>query len=842
LLGLLIAALLATFLASRFARYQLGLRPDEPGAERVLQQFAQWERGDDTLFAWSRPEAALALFGFEGRPLLLELRLAATRPAGMPVAMLALAEHGRPYGSFPVAGSWRRYRLLLPPQATSERTLALSSTPFLPPGNDDRELGVALSGLRVVALAPRAWSLALVERPLFLGLLPALAILALWRGGKRPQATGARWLGALGLLLLLLAAVAAAYPLQSTYVLPTLWLLPALLLLPLLPSLLRRGAALVRLRAVAGWTLIGGLALALSGLLMVRLSLWPLAGLGLLLAGSAAAASALRPGARPLRGQAVGRGELVALLGITLVALALRFYRLDSLPLGLFRDEARHGLQALQIWENPAYRPVYVVYAAQLPALLFYLMAPVVGLLGASPWSARLVPALAGALTPLALWWFARPLWGARVALLAAGALAVSGWALHMSRWAFPVTLDPLLVILALACLWRALRGGPGVVYGLLAGVCGGLVVYTYHSGRVAPVLLAMAALIWLGQDARAWRRALPALLAALLGGLLTLTPLLLFVLDDFAGYMYRVERVSLFKDRLVGPHAPLAVLASNGLRYAFMWHLSGDPNARHNLPGAPMLDPLAGLLLLLGLWLALRRPTRSPTLLLLVWLVIGLLPGLLSGQAPHAMRSFGALAPACILVGRGLDALLRSGFATRAAARSGPPQAWDRGYRAAAIGLLLCSLAWASYHYFGPYARSRAVYTRFNVVETELGRALRGLATQSDPLLSGYRLFVDDGMIRRDVFEFVAHGLTLGQCGSAGCLPEPGERALLLIKGEANEQERAEALAALGNQGQYLGSGPFYPDGNGPIYLVYGRGPEAGQVYALLASGSFSR
>ena len=40
-----------------------------------------------------------------------------------------------------------------------------------------------------------------------------------------------------------------------------------------------------------------------------------------------------------------------------LLALALRMWDLGGLPFGLWRDEARHGLVALRILDDPDYRP-----------------------------------------------------------------------------------------------------------------------------------------------------------------------------------------------------------------------------------------------------------------------------------------------------------------------------------------------------------------------------------------------------------------------------------------------------------------------------------------------------
>lgn len=70
-----------------------------------------------------------------------------------------------------------------------------------------------------------------------------------------------------------------------------------------------------------------------------------------------------------------------------------------------------------------------------------------------------------------------------------------------------------------------------------------------------------------------------------------------------------------------------------------FNWH--GDPNGRHNLPGAPMLDSITAALFVAGVAHSLRRILEPHYLLLLVWVLISLLGGILSldFEAPQALR-----------------------------------------------------------------------------------------------------------------------------------------------------------------------------------------------------------
>ncbi|MFO7169622.1 MAG: cytochrome c biogenesis protein CcsA, partial [Chloroflexota bacterium] len=462
-------------------------------------------------------------------------------------------------------------------------------------------------------------------------------------------------------------------------------------------------------------------------------------------------------------------------------------------------------------------------------ALLFYLIAPVVGLLGPGVMSVRLVSALAGGLTPLALWWAARPLVGPRAAVAAAGLLSWASWSLSMSRWAFPATLDQLLTLAALGLVWRALGDRPAgdarpaaagrrpLAALALAGALGGLAAYTYHTGRLAPLVLAALAALWLGRDRFGWRRALPGLAAAVVAGALVLAPLLRFVAEDFQGYNRRTGAVAFYNEQDAGVHAPLLLLLRNGERYLLMWHVAGERNGRHHAPGAPMLDPLSGALFAAGLLLAALAWRQRPGRILLAWLALGLLPGLLSTGAPHAMRALPSLAPACALAAWGLDRLLHSAQGARRSAT----------LAAAASALLLAaSLALNAWLYFGRMPRDPQVLAAFDVPETAMGRVVREAA--ADPALRDVDVFLPASVRRSDVIRFLTSGARVGYFDiTTGFSAEPGEQALLLLPAGAPAETQAAALEALGPGARALTPVPRDPGGR-PLLLAFGRGAGA--------------
>lgn len=808
---------------------QTRLTVDDPATGRLLSGFFALEVNATDAFRWSRPESAIFLFGFDGRPAALTLRLATFRPPEDPPTLVAVSMRGRQVGSFVVAPAWRLYHVLTPTDPAGDTALLVRSTTFR--ATDGRDLGVALALINAAPVAPYSL-LPPPLRALFLGSLPLLGWLILiwprWRAGQ--SASGMRW--GLIVALALLAGAAAAFPIISGYYLPTVgwpwWpIMPLALALgwPGLVRMQRQITASARFASpVAFW---GGLALALAAALALRLGLPPLIGLAALVVGISIAA-AYRQAAPALVVEptsAIGRGEIPALAALTILALIARFYRLDDLPAGLWRDEARHGLQALQIWNDPAYRPVYVVSGADLPALMFYLMAPVVEALGPGAGAARLVSALAGALMPLALWWAARPMLGWRAAVAGAALLAWASWGLSMSRWAFPATLDHVLELTAAGIVWRlaapqllrARQGHWQIVAGMAcAGALAGLAAYAYHTGRMAPLMLAVLTALRLGRDWRAWRAALPALAAAALVGLLALLPMLRFIVEDFEGYNRRTNAVAIANSESLEQHALLPLLLANAERYLLMWHVAGDANGRHHAPGAPMLDPLAGTLLALGAGLALVR-RRPGAAIPLIWMGIALIPGVFSTDAPHAMRSLGALAPACMLAGVGFDAIYR--VMQRTAASRWPA--------IAAGGLLGASLAFNAVLYFGVMPRDPAVYREFEVADTMLGRVARAPAVSNDPRIRQVQVFLSRRVVDRDVVRFLTFGLDLGRFDGAQLSRPAGDQALVLLPANATDAERAAVLAALGPAARELAT-PRFPDNQQPLFLAYGLGEGA--------------
>ncbi len=796
----LVAGSILLFGADRPLQYWAVGEENEP----ILTRFHGNEQNETDRFRWSYPQATLFIYGYRGAPALIELRLAAPRRSGIAPAQAIFTYQDGQLATMTVAGYWRRYRFLLPTSTTGETFLRWETEPYTATP-DIRELGLALS---------RVHLLTTVERPPLSGQIigwATLPLLVWWAGTLWHWAVRLRSLSA-GLALLPAIGL-AFFPVEAEYWLPSLpwpwWPLVPVLILTIWPSvahhlqhLPQRIASQPRL----GWL---GMFLAFAGLIAIRfgvpawIALLPVIG-GVWLAWTLITDDE--------EGSVWPVGW--SLLLITGIALATRLFALDQIPPALWRDESRHGLLAWRIWTDSTFRPIYVVKDADLPALFFYLVAPIVGNWGAHAWSVRLVSALAGALTPLALYWFVSPLIGRRAAVLAATLLAWASWSLSMSRWAFPATLDHLLVLIAGGLLWRGLDLGQQHwrtwSYVVGAALLGGLAVYTYHTGRLAPLALLVVAVFRLGRDPSRWRWFWPHLLSAALVGTIVIAPLALYILNDSAGFNRRVGFVSIFQANDLSRHRPLDFLGEHIVRYGLMWHVQGDANGRHHLPLAPMVDPVVGLFLLIGLGLAWQARRQSVVVLVVLWLLYHV-PGLLSFNAPHAMRALGTLAPACALAGWGLS-------------RFGSGREWQRWLIPGMLVLSLCFNLWV---YFVQMRTNPRVYGEFDRVETVMAHIVRRAATPTDSV-QRVSVYLPREWALSDTVRFLTTNLPPAQQPKIWRGASDDENTLVVLPAFADATEVATVLQALGPSAIEIFPAPTLPPGSEPLVRVFARGPTA--------------
>jgi 4-amino-4-deoxy-L-arabinose transferase-like glycosyltransferase len=361
------------------------------------------------------------------------------------------------------------------------------------------------------------------------------------------------------------------------------------------------------------------------------------------------------------------RWDVLAILLLVFVAAFFRFHRLHQLPIGLWRDEAANGLEALRVLDGD----LDIFYGTREP-MFIYVVALSIGALGRNPLAIRSVAALAGTATTPITYLLVKEIFRRTdrrvhvVAFLTSFWLATSYWHVNFSRLGFRGVLLSLFASLAFYLFWRgwnrldapAARSSWTLLWFGLSGLCLALTFYTYTPSRFLSLLL----LPFLVQAVRKARRgtasALVALAVLALCFLVAFAPLGVHFLQHPQALFVR-SGVSIFG---AAQEKPLpGLLVENSLRQLGMFGILADPNTRHNPAGRPAFDLFTLVCFVLGMAASLRRGRRLPYLFCLLWLAVMLLPAILTyPELPHSLRAIGALPIAYVFPALGVEGLWR--------------------------------------------------------------------------------------------------------------------------------------------------------------------------------------
>jgi len=362
----------------------------------------------------------------------------------------------------------------------------------------------------------------------------------------------------------------------------------------------------------------------------------------------------------------------VLLIGFLILVLAafMRFFRLDSAPFGTWNDEAYIGMIARNILANPDYRPIYVGEYDH-PLHFFALVALAFKFFGDTTTTIRLVTSLFGLATVAVSFFVGRETLGNRFGLLFAFFFAISRWHVTFSRFGVYTITMPFFEILIFWLLLRARRTHQIHDF-MWAGMAFGFSLNFYIGIRLfVPVMLLYIA-FWLIATLRhpaapaptstpSWSTLLIGLVALALAAWFAVAPIAQFALTHSNIFWSRAGQVSIFSNRDQSD-LPTA-LYSNTLKHLLMFNYQGDANGRHNLSGEPMLDPVMGILFVIGFVLACTRIRQPTYFFFLMLFAFNLLGGILSVdfEAPQSNRALGSISAALFFAALSAETLWQS-------------------------------------------------------------------------------------------------------------------------------------------------------------------------------------
>jgi 4-amino-4-deoxy-L-arabinose transferase-like glycosyltransferase len=443
----------------------------------------------------------------------------------------------------------------------------------------------------------------------------------------------------------------------------------------------------------------------------------------------------------------------IVLVLILVLAFTTRIYRIETIPAGLYPDEAANGVDALHAIETNSFKLFYTTNFGR-EGLFINLQAFSIAILGNTVIGLKLWSVLFGTFSVLGIYLLGKELFHRRITgLLAAFMLATSYWAINFSRIGFRSIMVTFVLSFSFYFFFRGLRTRKFSDF-IFSGLLFGLGLHTYIAFRVAPLILIILfpALLLSYENflRRFWKHAALFLLAAFIAAAPMLYHFFISHPEDFAS---RTSHVSVFSAEnnhgdLVGTLAKTFSLSL--VKYNFF----GDQNWRHNYPPYPILDPFVGTFFLAGFFFVIwqtvtllgrriregDRDTRLVTnFFLLGSFFVMLIPEFLTNEGlPHALRSIGTQIPVFLM------ATLAAFWVVRKALRA------QTGARMAILSLLVIALGGSAVFnltkYFVFFAHNENAAASFNESYTNMARYLISLPKETNK----YVLIDEGGNIDR--------------------------------------------------------------------------------------------
>lgn len=415
------------------------------------------------------------------------------------------------------------------------------------------------------------------------------------------------------------------------------------------------------------------------------------------------------------------------LLVILFLGFFLRFYRLGQTDIGFFRDEAALGYNSWAIWQSgrdefgqflPLFFRSFEVFF--MPAYL-YLSAPLVGLLGLTVFSTRVLSAFSGALLIPVAYFLAKEIFGReKTSLAAALVVAISPWSIFYSRGAFEGNLALLFFALGFWFWLKFLkkRAKKSFFACLFLFVCS---MYSYQATRlVVPLFVAVLVIL-----TRGWFRQIKLWFLGAVLALVFYSPVV-FRMFSPASY-HRSVGVSLFADkRTVGDYFSLPKeFLSLYFHYFSPSNLFVNPdyNPQRRVPNYSVFYLWMSIPLALGLVILVRRKIKYKKELV-VWLLLTPLPAAFTRDPFHTYRAILFWLPLSLLVARGIDWLL----------------AYFQEYRKASLSILLVFCFYSLSSFFFNYFKIAPV-----LLSPEWDYGYRELVQFIKNQPSDLRIVVDD-------------------------------------------------------------------------------------------------
>lgn len=361
------------------------------------------------------------------------------------------------------------------------------------------------------------------------------------------------------------------------------------------------------------------------------------------------------------------KNECLWVFGVTLITFGLRVWRLSTIPFTLAGDEASQGLEALRVLSGDIRNPFATGWLG-VPTMSFFFNSLTIDWFGRTVFALRIPWVFIGTLTIPFAYGLVRHLQGVWLARLTAVLLATYHYHIHFSRLGSNQIADPFFLVVALFFLYRGLDKKSELDW-VLSGAVAGVAFYFYAGARLtAVVLLASIVYVFLCQPKLFWQQHKFNLLRLLGAFIIVVAPMWQYAVRFPGEFNARVNQVGIIqsgwleREIIIRGDNVFEILWDQFLRAFLAFNYYPDRTVWYGLP-EPLLNPLFGVLFLLGLFYATLRLVGSQadqrSAPMVAWWWGGmLLGGMMTESPPSSQRLITLAVPTCYLLAISLKQL----------------------------------------------------------------------------------------------------------------------------------------------------------------------------------------
>ncbi|MFA5770240.1 MAG: glycosyltransferase family 39 protein [Patescibacteria group bacterium] len=342
--------------------------------------------------------------------------------------------------------------------------------------------------------------------------------------------------------------------------------------------------------------------------------------------------------------------KVIPIIILVIISTFLIFYRFTDVPKYLSFDEVEFTKLALSL-DNKPYIP-YSQLATGHSTLYFYILLASLKNFGINTFALRFPAAVFGILSVLLFYLIIKKVFEQLnngtmkqwFPFLLSIIFLTSHWFLNFSRFSFEAT---FLLFLELMSIYFLISKKSLIISGIFAG----LAFLSYTPGRIFFLL----PIGYLFLTMKQWNNeTIKRLLLFLIPFLIIIAPLTNYFMTNKDT---RIDQQFFLRNHEMPIQEKLDGLWHNISSTALMFNIKGDVNGRHNYPNKPALNPILGLLFIIGLAIAMKQLNNNNNKLFLFYFLLSIFPALMTypWENPNMLRTFTVLPSVVYFIGNAI-------------------------------------------------------------------------------------------------------------------------------------------------------------------------------------------